>query len=178
MDYSKLKKKVKALNDVLKNTKEYRKSWDKELKDMIFNTLEVIVKKSKLKANVEIQDQIQGMESISLALGVVESGIYDRVSDKVKKPLIRMNGILMFQQLFNGKVSIWINFPYIEGVGEPKTPMMLEIVRPHEMSEDTILNYVEQFVNEVVSWEDYDDDLPPQPTNSSIGFNHQAASLK
>lgn len=178
MDYSNLKNKVKALNSVMKNTKEYRKAWDNGLKEMIVSTLETIAKKSKLKGVVEVQDQMNGMETITLGLGLTKSGITERVSEKVEKPLIRMNGILLFQQLFNGKVSIWINYPYIEGIGEPKSPRMLEIVRPHEINEETILAYIEQFVDEIIAWEDYDDDVPPQPVSTGIGFNHQAASLK
>jgi len=178
MNYSNLKNKVKALNGVLKNTKDYRKAWDNGLKEMIVKTLEELVKKSKMKAKVEIQDQISGMEAISLALGVTKSGINERVSEKVEKPLIRMNGVLIFQQLFNGKLSIWINYPYIEGVGDPKTPKMLEIVRPNEINPENVLLYTEQFIDEIIGWEDYDDDLPPQPASPGIGFNHQAASLK
>lgn len=176
MNYSNLKKKIKALDGILKNTKSYRKSWNSSLKEMIINSLEDIVKKTKLKAEVEYTDNIQGMEAVSLVLGVVESGIFEKVSDKVKKPLIRMNGILIFQQLFNGKISIFINYPYIEGVGDPKNPEMFEIVRPHELTEEKILEYVEAFITKVLEWEDYDDDVPPKA--SGIGFNHQAASLK
>ena len=175
MDYSKLKKKVESLNAVLKNTKDYRVAWDDELKDMIKKTLEEIQSESGIAGEIIVHDQFQGLESVSLVLGSVDSGIYERVSEKVKKTLIRMNGVLAFQQMFNGKISIWINYPYIEGIGEPKQPKMLEIVRPHELQEINILRYVETFIDELTQWEDYDDDLPPAP---GIGFNHQAASIK
>lgn len=176
MDYSKLKKKVKSLNAVLKNTEDFRKEWDSNLKSMISDTLELIIKEIKLDAEVLIHDQLYGLETVSLNLGTVESGIFERLGEDTKKPLIRTNGILMFQQLFNSKISIWISFPHIEGVGEPKTPKMLEIVRPDELKEVNILRYIEQFIDEITKWEDYDDDVPPAHT--SIGFSHVAASLK
>ncbi len=176
MDYSKLKNKVKSLNEVLNNTKEYRKEWDNGLKDKIINTLEEINKEGGVNAEIEIYDQLYGLEAVTLTLGKEESGIYEVVNDTVKQPLLRMNGLLMFQQMFNGKISIWVNYPYINGVGEPKPPKMLEIVRPHELKEVNILRYVEMLIDDVREWEDYDDDEPASHHN--IGFNHTAASVK
>ncbi len=175
MPYSKIIKKVKSMNSVLKNTINYRKEWNKKLKKMIIDNLEKIVEESGLDAEVIVHDQFEGLEAISLSTGAKESGIFEKVGEGVKKPLVRMGGMLMFQQLFNGKVSIWVNYPYIEGIGDPKAPKMLEIVRPHELKEVNILRYAEQFVDSITEWEDYDDDLPP---SAGIGFNHQAASIK
>ena len=175
MDYSNLKKKVEAFNVVLQNTKDYRVAWDDHLKEMIKSTLEEIIKEAGIKGKVVVHDQFKALESVALVLGSVESGISEKVGDGVYKVLIRMNGVLLFQQMFNGKISIWINYPYIEGIGDPKQPKMLEIVRPHELKEINILRYVETFIDELKEWEDYDDDLPPAP---GIGFNHQAASIR
>ncbi len=176
MDYSKLKNKVKSLNEVLNNTKEYRKEWDNGLRDKIINTLEEINKEGNVNAEIDIYDQLYGLEAVSFTLGKEESGIYEVVNDEVKQPLLRMNGLLMFQQMFNGKISIWVNYPYINGVGEPKPPRMLEIVRPHELKEVNILRYVEMLIDDVREWEDYDDDEPASHHN--IGFTHKAASIK
>jgi len=175
MKLTSLKEKIKFMNVVLKNSKNYRKTWNSSTKDFIFNNLETIIKKTKLKADVQYSDHIQGLEAVSMSLGYVESGIYEKMSNKAKKPLLRMNGILIFQQLFNGKISIFINYPYIDGVGEPKNPEMFEIVRPHELTEEKIVEYVERFIEKVYTWEDYDDDIPPKP--KGIGFSHQSASL-
>jgi len=171
-----LKKKIKSLNGAVKNSKNYRKIWNESLKDFIIEKLEEINKKTKLKADIQYSNQIIGLEAVSIALGVEESGIFEKMTDKVKKPLMKMNGILIFQQLFNGKISIFINYPYIEGVGEPRNPEMFEIVRPHELTEEKIVEHMENFIERVFAWEDYDDDVPPKTTG--IGFNHQSASIK
>ncbi len=175
MPYSIIKKKVEEMNAVLKNTVDYRKKWNEKLKKMIIDNLEKIVKESGLNAEVIVHDQFSGLEAISLSIGSIDSGIFERVGEGVNKTLVRMGGMLMFQQLFNGKISIWINYPFIEGIGDPKAPKMLEIVRPHELKEVNILRYAEQFVDAIKEWEDYDDDVPP---TSGIGFNHQASSIK
>lgn len=175
MNYTNLKKYNKSLNEIFKNTKNYRKEWEDNLKEMIVNTLENIQKEIKFDSEIVYHEQYQGLEAVSLTAGSVESGIYERVDKGLNKPLIRMNGMLTFQQLFNGKISIWINYPYIEGIGEPKPPKMLEIVRPEELKEVNILRYMEDFLKSIAEWEDYDDDVVPSP---AIGFNHAAASIK
>ena len=44
----------------------------------------------------------------------------------------------------------------------------MEILRPHELRQEYIIRHMEEFLNEVTQWEDYDDDLPEK---SVIGFN-------
>lgn len=169
MEFSILEKKINHFKEILDNTKNYRKIWDNELRDKIITTLETIVKGVDLKAQVDIHDQFDGLETVSLLMGMEESGIAERLDDNVEKKLIRSNGSLMFQQLFNGKISIWINYPYIEGVGEPRPPKMVEILRPHELQEINILRFTESFIEELTTWEDFDDDKPPVV---GIGYNH------
>ncbi|MEZ4906931.1 MAG: hypothetical protein R2771_04640 [Saprospiraceae bacterium] len=175
MDYKVLEKKLSHYNEVLNNTKQYRKDWNDNLKNTIMETLEEIIENSGMDAEIDEHDQFAGLETITLSLGIVESGISEKIDDNIEKPLIRSNGNLLFQQLFNGKISIWINYPFIEGVGEPKQPKMLEIVRPNELKEINILRYFENFIDELTEWEDFDDDKPPV---TGIGFNHQSAALK
>ena len=63
---------------------------------------------------------------------------------------------------------VMIVYPYIDGYGEPRPPKNLEILRPHELGQEYIIRHMEEFLNEVTQWEDYDDDLPEK---SVIGFN-------
>ncbi len=174
MDLSILKKKINDFNEVMKNTSNYRKIWDNELRDLIVTNLESFVAESEVKADVDVHDQYSGLEAVALIMGIEDSGIYERLDGDLKKNLIRSNGSLLFQQLFNGKISIWINYPFIEGIGEPKPPMMLEIVRPAELKEINILRYFERFIDEITAWEDFDDDKTPI---QSIGFNHPQAKI-
>lgn len=171
LDYSKLKNKVGKYNGILKNTLNYRKDWSEGLKDMIMTTLNKIVKKTKLNAYVDLKDDIENLEVISLSLGTEVSGIAERLpGNHSKRPFIKSNGQLIFQQLFNGKLMIMIMYPYIEGYGQPKPPMTLEILRPEEVKPAFILRYVETFMKEVIQWEDFDDDVPEKMGMNPIGF--------
>jgi len=140
------------------------------------NTLTKLNKKTKLGAEVEVKENLENLEVLILNLGKEESGIREMIPDsKLKRQLIKSNGALVFQQLFNGKIMIMIIYPYIEGYGEPRPPKNLEIVRPQELNEGYIMRYFDEFIKEITAWEDYDDD---QPSVNKIGFGTQQMLLQ
>ena len=81
--------------------------------------------------------------------------------------MVKQNGSLIYQQLFNGKVIVLISYPYIENYGEPRPPKTIAIYRPEELREPFFIRHMEEFLSELTTWEDYDDDEPIQ----RIGFH-------
>ncbi|NJN35339.1 MAG: hypothetical protein HC817_14875 [Saprospiraceae bacterium] len=88
----------------------------------------------------------------------------------IKRDLVKHNGSLVYQQLFNGKILVLINLPFIEKYGQPQQPRSIAIYRPEELKEPFILRHVEALISDVTNWEDYDDDAPTQDPNQRIGF--------
>ncbi len=167
-----IKQKVDKYKKILVNTEENRKDWNNRLKKVIVDTLEYIAKDTGLEAEVEIQDNIENMELLVFNLGRTTSGISEKVDETVRKPMIKSNGALIYQQLFNGKLLVLISIPSIEGYGDPRPPKTVEILRPDEINQKVIYHHVEQFLTEITDWEDYDDDLPQQTSVfNPIGFN-------
>ena len=172
LDVGGLQAKVDAYNQILNNTENYRKDWTDSLTPMIKNGLEQIVKSTGLKATVEVKDNVKNLEVIVLNLGQDVSGIGEKLEgSNSTRPMIKNKGALVYQQLFNGKLLILIMYPFIEGYGEPRPPRTLEILRPHEMKEPFLLRHVEEFMNEIIAWEDYDDDIDETAKVNPIGFN-------
>lgn len=170
-DLIRIQEKVKKYKQILKNTKQYRKAWNESMKPLIMDTLEKIIEHAKLDAEIQVQDTIENLELIVFNLGRTTSGISEKVDEDVLKPMIKFNGALIYQQLFNGKVLIMISLPFIEGNGEPRPPSTVEILRPNELNEEFIYRHVEKFFSDVTEWEDYDDDAPQQkPAFNPIGF--------
>jgi hypothetical protein len=66
------------------------------------------------------------------------------------------------------KIMVMIVSPHIEGYGDPKPPLSLEILRPDELKVPFILRHIETFLRDITEWEDYDDE---QPTKTGQGFN-------
>jgi hypothetical protein len=106
---------------------------------------------------------------VTLTLGSTASGLAETVGGSIRRDLIKQGGSLVYQQLFNGKVLVLINFPYIEKYGQPQPPKTIAIYRPEELKEPYFLRHIETFVSDITAWEDYDDDVVPEP-NQRIGF--------
>lgn len=171
MEITNIQNKVEKYNTILDNTKNYRKKWKPEMKKLITETLEEIIKQTNLNAFLDFSDDIENLEVITFSLGTEVSGISEKFpGNKTKRPFIKNNGSLIFQQLFNGKLMVMILYPYIEGYGQPKPPKNVEIVRPEELNEGFIIRYVEEFLQEIIEWEDFDDDLPEKMGMNPIGF--------
>lgn len=158
--------KVEKYKSTVQNTIQYRKEWEEGTKEKIKDFLTQVIKETKLSATIEVRSGMANLESIVFTLGVEPSGIYERVGEEFKKNLYKSNGMLIFQQLFNGKIVVLLAYPHIEEIAEPKPPKNIEIIRPDELTEDFLIRYVDTFLNEIIEWEDFDDNLPHK-----IGFN-------
>lgn len=164
-----LQRKVDRYKEVLQDTIRYRTLWKKELKKEIIDQLKSLTKAGGLTASVETVEDIKNLEAVVLSLGVSESGLGEPVGNGMRRDLIKQNGSLVYQQLFNGKILVLINFPYIEKYGQPQPPKTIAIYRPEELKGPYFLRHVETFVADMTTWEDYDDDLISDP-NQRIGF--------
>ena len=175
MDIGSLTGKVNKYKQVLQNTLQYREAWHSQIKPMVVSVLEEIVDETNLeKAEIIIRDNIDNLESVILDLGRTSSGISENMEDTgVKRTMIKSNGSLMYQQLFNGKIMIMIVSPSIEGYGQPKPPKMVEILRPDELKPPFIIRHMELFLRDITDWEDFDDDEPQKTSGAfnPIGFN-------
>ncbi|MDH3648060.1 MAG: hypothetical protein OEQ53_00160 [Saprospiraceae bacterium] len=177
MDLSNIKSKVKRYQSMIKNTADYRQSWIDSLRKMIMDQLAEIVEDTGMSASVDAKSEWNNLEAIALNLGQQNSGISEEVGD-AQRHLIKSNGMLIYQQLFNGKVMVSIMYPFIEGLAKPKPPKQIEILRPEELKLPFILRHVEEFLKEIIAWEDYDDDVPQQ-IGFSMGFDAaNAANLE
>lgn len=171
-DLNNLKRKVSQYKEVLSNTVAYREVWEASLRDEIVAQIKSICEEVELPASIELKEDIENLETIIVSLGSTKSGLYQKVSDSIQRDLIKSNGSLIYQQLFNGKIVVMINYPYIEAYGEPRPPKTIAIYRPEEIESPFIIRHLEALVKEVTLWEDYDDDDPR--TQQKIGYRFTA----
>lgn len=163
-----LKSKVNRLNTVLQNTHDYRIAWAEGLRDKIEHTIKQIAQEVGLELDFERRDQIHNLEALVIGMGKRNSGIAEKLEHDLVRPFIRHGAVLVYQQLFNGKILVMINHPFIEGYGEPRPPRNIAIYRPSEISEATLIKHMDLFISDIIQWEDYDDD---DVETKRIGFN-------
>lgn len=167
-DYTNFQQRVAKYKDVLHNTQNYRLAWQNELRQAIIDHLQKALTAGELSGKVELRSDIKNLEAVVLSLGVGNSGLGETVGEGISRDLIKQNGSLVYQQLFNGKILVLINYPFIEKYGQPQPPKTIAIYRPEELKAPYILRHLETFMMEITNWEDYDDDAP-EP-NQRIGF--------
>jgi hypothetical protein len=167
-EYLGLKSKVAEYKKIIANTHEYRKGWNDHLKEFITSEIKKMAAEAELELTFKVQDNIGNLEAITCTLGRSASGIFEKVDEDTNKPLIKHNGTLVYQQLFNGKVQVMILMPNIEGFGDPPPPKMIGIYRPQELKPPFLERHMEEFVKAITNWEDFDDD---EHVPNKIGFN-------
>ncbi len=165
-NYFALHRKVQEYKTILANTDKFREEWKTSLRDRIAKTLKEIIKIVDIDAFVEVQTPVVNLEAVVLSLGVEKSGLAQRIDSHLRRDFIKQRGALVYQQLFNGKIIVLIQYPFIENYGQPHEPKTIAIYRPEELCLDFFIRHVEQFMTEIIQWEDFDDDQPAK----QIGF--------
>lgn len=168
-DLQSLAKRTAQYREILANTESYRKIWKENLKATIQTVLLEMNDVVGLGGEIELHDRMDNLEAIQFTLGTTMSGMKEEVAKNVHRSLIKHNGSLVYQQLFNGKIMVVINYPYIEGYGQPAPPKTVAIYRPEELKLPYLIRHMEEFVQELSKWEDLDDDQPTE-VNQAIGF--------
>ena len=163
------KNKVAQYQETLENTINYREQWISSLREDLITQLSDSMDTVPLDGRIDIKEDVVNLEAVVLSLGKTHSGIYEELEGEMKHQFVRNNGMLVYQQLFNGKIMVIIVYPSIESLGEPKPSKMVAIYRPDELKPPFIIRHLEEFIKEMTLWEDYDDD--DQKVTPKIGFS-------
>ena len=167
--YTAIKEKATRYKSLLVTVEAYRTEWDKKLKKFIIKECKAILAATEIEAEVDSESTVQGLEAVTIKLGMRRSGIYQKMDGGEKKAIWKDFGSLIFGQLFNGKIQVWMTYPVLEGLMEPRPPKMIGIYAPPEFNDRLVLSNMDFFLNELIVWEDYDDDVPTDKPNA-IGF--------
>ena len=140
----------------LRNVSRRRESWSSEVKERIVQTLEAVKKNfPRLGWKVIVFDSKVNYETVILKIADSPSGISE--VDKSKKKIrefIKTGGSLGFSQLVSGKIRVWFEYPFTEGIQEKKEPPRDMItIEPSYVNEVLIADYVKQFLHEITVYE-------------------------
>lgn len=167
--YTAIKDRAEKYKNMLERVEEYRAEWHKSLKNFIKDNVNLILEQIGMDAEIKEGEEIKGMETIMVRLGTKRSGIFQELKDGDKRPFWKDFGAISYNQLFNGKVQVWMTHPIIEGLMEPPPPKLIGIYAPPEFNEALMIDHFDNFLKELTEWEDYDDD-DPVPQSAKIGF--------
>ena len=147
----KIKQLIIELNDERKKISERRSLWKESLRNLIISQLEYYCDQVDEDWHVSTNQSKKNYESVYIAFGNVPSGIFDREQNN---HLMLSGGALHFSQIYNGKLYVWIEYPYIKDLSYHKPPYKdLGMVEPNDLDEETIEKYVEEFIEEIIKSE-------------------------
>jgi len=151
----KLSEELKTIYSMIESN---RVNWDQHLRPLIVKTFKSVQKKIDLNLKIREIKEIKNLEAIRLTFGYLNSGLFvEKKKHKQEIPpmvLIKKGGYLSYSQIANGKISVFVHYPYIEDIyGEPDRIMEVGIFSPEEINREMILGHVEQFLDEIVKWE-------------------------
>jgi len=154
MDLTGIINKFNDLNNALGQIEENRKLWESEKKDLIGNTLAEIINTSNLKGFTAFNDDAyKNHENVIFSRNDSRSGIVLTSSDGGFKSFIKEGGSLIFSQVYNGNIDVIMTLPHIEDIIPASDPIKLGVLNPKDITEDSICNYVERFIEELRDWE-------------------------
>jgi hypothetical protein len=142
-----------ALESSKKQIEENRKVWNAETNKLIVETFQCVTQKVP-NINWEIKNvgAMENLDLLSLGFKSESSGIVGQV-EGVFKFFAKIGGKLIYSQVYNGEIYVLIDYPHIEGHVERQSPKFLDKYEPSQISADIILDHINIFLEEMLSWE-------------------------
>ena len=153
-DINRIKDRASLYNEALHAIEKRRETWQKTTKKRICDTLEEMKGAVDMGWTVGTYEHKKNLESIYITFPNKQSGI-PMLKEEGESEHIKFGGYLCYTQSSNGKVHVWINFPTIEKIKDQEERKVLGEYDPSDIAEDMIVGDVEQFLVEMVKWENY-----------------------
>lgn len=156
-----LKRLIGDLENEKARIQERQNIWNNQIRDILRAQLKFYIDNIESDWYIDFNNSKTNYETVSLAFGNRPSGIFDKEEGR---HLSMIGGALHFSQMYNGKIFIWIEYPYIENLSYHDPGYKgLKTLEPNELLEDLVLSVVEDFVRIIIESENRERHL--------IGFN-------
>jgi len=144
--------------DCISKVESRRQLWEKETKEIIFESLTQITNDYPFHWHVQRLEHLSNYQTINICINNLNSGITEKeFDDKGKlvhaKSYIKHGGYLAYCQSYNGKVNVLIVYPYIEEWVTQNEVNVIATLEPKEINKEKILKHLVQFLNEMSAWE-------------------------
>jgi len=137
-----------------------REKWQKEIKPLLLKKLNSIKDYLDLNLFVQENDSIINHETVLLSFSDEPSGLSYNPNDIFNQQesksgiIVKTGGYIVFSQIYNGEIIIWISYPRIDEVLKLESETIhLKIVSIDELTDDLIESSVEIFLKEMIKWQ-------------------------
>ena len=152
----KIKSLMQGYGEELANIEARRNQWINRTRDEIYKTLGNI--KNLAKIEDLVTQKVVGdnnSEAVNIGFPDRHSGIVYRIGGEISVA-VKYGGYLSFSQIYNGKIVVFIEYPYVEKYVGKTEHKLLSVHEPSDFTEDLVFSYFENFIKEMILWESRD----------------------
>lgn len=131
---------------------EKKTLWKTTTKDLLVNTLTIIVNQYSIGWNMQQLNWINNNEAVNITFESFPSELIN-CTNKIPTYQFIPGAALVFSQSYNGDVFVFILFPIVENMPIENSTIDLGILSPKEITEKIIIEKVDEFLKEMIKWE-------------------------
>ncbi|WP_299111202.1 hypothetical protein [uncultured Winogradskyella sp.] len=147
-----LEEHVKDYKVSIKTVVDKKTVWQTKTKSLIITTLNAVCKKYDIGWKVQELNWIGTNEAVNITFDSFPKELID-CTNQIPAYQFIQGGALVFSQSYSGDVHMFILFPYVEQIPIENSSVELEIHAPDEITEKLIIEKVDEFLKEMISWE-------------------------
>ena len=129
-----------------------KKLWQTKIKQLIRKTLQSICDMYDIGWRVQELNWLGSNEAVNITFESFPKELIDCTNEIPSYQFIQ-GGALVFRQLYSGDVQLIILFPFVEQIPIENSSLELETYNPKDISEQIIIEKVDDFLREMIKWE-------------------------
>jgi hypothetical protein len=126
--------------------------WNTKTKSLLLKVLNKITSNYDIGWRVQELNWISTNEAINITFDSFPSELLS-ITNKIPEYQFIKGAALVFSQAYNGDIYILILFPIVENISIEKSSIDLGIYNPTKISEELIVEKVDEFLKEMIEWE-------------------------
>jgi len=148
-----LEERVLEYKNSIKLVVEKRIYWNDKLKKLIIRVLESAESTYNIGWKVQILTWIHTNEAINITFDSFPPELIE-TTNKVPTFQFLQGGSLVFSQVHNGDIEIFVVFPVLENMMPAENELVeFGIFQPKEITEKLIVEKIDEFLKEMIKWE-------------------------
>ncbi|TGD78851.1 hypothetical protein [Hymenobacter wooponensis] len=154
-----------AYKEILRKIESRRATWKNDTRNLLLEQLGEVQREVNLNWYVDTDNYLENREVIFLSFNSSPSGIKTVLHEEQQEETdfrhyVKKGGALLYSQLSDSKVYVTIQYPEIIELKDCGEPKYLDSFEPEELTADSILHHVQEFLEEMINWEQNVRDIP------------------
>lgn len=147
-----LEERVNDYKESIRIVVEKKSIWKQKTKKLIFSTLHKIRDHYTIGWEVQELSWMANNEAVNINFYGFPPELID-CTNQIPTYQFIGGSALVFSQMHNGDVYIFIMFPVVENSSQENNIQELGVITPSDISEKLIVEKVDEFLKEMIQWE-------------------------